>query len=370
MSEPIRIAQMMTEMNYGGVEMVVMNYYRHIDHSKVQFDFFALEGSLLPQRDEIERLGGRIYVVPSVKHIARYNKEICKLFKKNEYRIVHSHMNTLSVFSLRKAKKVGITNRIAHNHSTAGKGETKKNIIKYILRPFAKIYPTELCACSKLAGQWLYGKKSKFHVFNNAIDLDLYIYEPQKSFVIKTELGLANKLVIGHIGRFCYQKNHDFLIDIFEKIHEKRPDAVLVLIGEGETENNIRKKVKLHGLENCVRFMGKQSNTSKFYQAMDVFVLPSRYEGLPVVGVEAQATGLPCFFSDKVTTEAKILESTTFISLKSSAFEWANTILKQIDSFERKNTKEVMRRAGFDIKVEAGKLLNFYENLLEDKKGN
>lgn len=368
MSEPIRIAQMMTEMNYGGVEMVVMNYYRHIDHSKVQFDFFALEGSLLPQREEIERLGGRIYIVPSVKHIARYNKEIGKLFKENEYHIVHSHMNALSVFSLRKAKKVGITNRIAHNHSTAGKGETKKNIIKYILRPFAKIYPTELCACSKLAGQWLYGKKSEFHVFNNAIDLDLYTYNPQKSFEIKTKLGLANKLVIGHIGRFCYQKNHEFLIDIFEKIHEKRPDAVLVLIGEGETEDNIRKRVKLLGLEDFVRFMGKQSDTSKFYQAMDVFVLPSRYEGLPVVGVEAQAMGLPCFFSDKVTTEAKILESTTFISLKSSAFEWANTILKQINNFKRKNTQEPMRRAGFDIKVEASKLLNFYENLLEDKK--
>ena len=135
---------MMTDMNYGGVEMVVMNYYRHIDRTKVQFDFFALEGSAVPQREEIERLGGRVYIVPKYTHLSAYEKEIIRLFKQNQYKIVHSHMNTLSVFSLWGAKKAGIPNRIAHNHSTAGKGETKKNIIKYALRPFAKIYPTKL----------------------------------------------------------------------------------------------------------------------------------------------------------------------------------------------------------------------------------
>ena len=131
--QPIRIAQMMTDMNYGGVEMVVMNYYRNIDRTKVQFDFFALEGSSIPQREEIEKLGGRVFVVPKYTHLPQYEKSIQKLFKENNYKIVHSHMNTLSVFSLYGAKKVGVPNRILHNHSTAGKGETKKNIMKYML---------------------------------------------------------------------------------------------------------------------------------------------------------------------------------------------------------------------------------------------
>ena len=145
-AQPIRVAQMMTDMNYGGVEMVVMNYYRHMDRSRVQFDFFALEGSTLPQREEIERLGGRVYVVPKYTHLPQYEREIGRLFRQNGYQIVHSHMNTLSVLSLWGAKRAGVPNRIAHNHSTVGRGEGAKNVMKYLLRPFATVYPTRLCA--------------------------------------------------------------------------------------------------------------------------------------------------------------------------------------------------------------------------------
>jgi glycosyltransferase involved in cell wall biosynthesis len=364
MTEPIRIAQMMTDMNYGGVEMVVMNYYRHIDRTKVQFDFFALEGSAVPQREEIEQLGGRVYIVPKYTHLPEYEKEIVRLFKQNQYKIVHSHMNTLSVFSLWGAKKAGIPNRIAHNHSTAGKGETKKNIIKYALRPFAKIYPTKLCACSRYAGEWLYGKNAEFQVFNNAIDLSRYSYDPQKAAAVRKELGLEDKLVVGHIGRFCYQKNHDFLIDIFNEIHKQRQEAFLLLIGEGELEQDIRNKVKDLGLTDSVRFMGKQKDTSKFYQAMDCFVLPSRYEGLPVVGVEAQAAGVPCVMADVVTPETKILESTAFVSPEESAVKWAMAVLESTSRYQKKDTSVEMRKAGFDIVTEAEKLERFYYKLL------
>ena len=364
MTEPIRVAQMMTDMNYGGVEMVVMNYYRHIDRTKVQFDFFALEGSAVPQREEIEQLGGRVYIVPKYMHLPEYEKEIIRLFKQNQYKIVHSHMNTLSVFSLWGAKKAGIPNRIAHNHSTAGKGETKKNIIKYALRPFAKIYPTKLCACSQYAGEWLYGKKAEFQVFNNAIDLSRYSYDPQKAAAVRKELGLEDKFVVGHIGRFCYQKNHDFLIDIFNEIHKQRQEGVLLLIGEGELEQDIRNKVMALGLEDSVRFMGKQKDTSKFYQAMNCFVLPSRYEGLPVVGVEAQAAGVPCVMADMVTPETKILESTTFVSPEESAVNWAMAVLESASHYQKKDTSAEMRKAGFDIITEAEKLESFYYELL------
>ena len=365
MTEPIRVAQMMTDMNYGGVEMVVMNYYRHIDRTRVQFDFFALEGSAVPQREEIERLGGRVYIVPKYTHLSAYEKEIIRLFKQNQYKIVHSHMNTLSVFSLWGAKKAGIPNRIAHNHSTAGKGETKKNIIKYALRPFAKIYPTQLCACSQYAGEWLYGKNAEFQVFNNAIDLSRYSYDPQKAATVRKELGLEDKLVVGHIGRFCYQKNHNFLIDIFNEIHKQRQEAVLLLIGEGELEQDIRNKVKELGLTDSVRFMGKQKDTIKFYQAMDCFVLPSRYEGLGVVAIEAQACSVPVICSTAVPKDAKITSSVKFIGLDESSSNWADSVLDVIKTQVKRNKREEVRKAGYDIEVEAKKLTDFYEELLK-----
>lgn len=364
-SKPIRIAQMMTDMNFGGVEMVVMNYYRNIDRTKVQFDFFALEGSTIPQKEEIESLGGRVFVVPKYTHLKKYEKEIQRLFKENNYKIVHSHMNTLAVFSLYGAKKAGVPNRILHNHSTAGKGETKKNIMKYMLRPFAKIYPTKLCACSKYAGKWIYGKNTKFRVFNNAIDLEKYKFDPIRREELRKTLGIQDKKVIGHIGRFCYQKNHELLIDIFYEVSKRRRDVVLLLIGEGELEEKIKEKVKTLGLEEKVLFLGRKSDAYRYYQAMDLFLLPSRYEGLPVVGVEAQACGLPCVFSDCVTEEAKLLDSTVFVS--GGKDEYVRKVIEGLE-MERKDTSEEMRKAGYDIKIEAEKLLKFYERLLGNEK--
>lgn len=359
--EPIRVAQMMTDMNLGGVEMVVMNYYRNIDRTKVQFDFFALEGSSIPQKKEIESLGGRVFVVPRYTHLLQYEKAIQKLFKENNYLIVHSHMNTLSVFSLFGAKVARVPNRILHNHSTAGKGETKKNIMKYALRPFAKLYPTQLCACSNLAGNWIYGKNTKFEVFNNAIDLDKYRYDEEKRNKLRKELGVEEKKVIGHIGRFCYQKNHDLLIEIFNELLKRESNSVLLLIGEGELEQEVKDKVKGLGIDDKVIFLGKRTDAYRYYQAMDLFLLPSRYEGLPVVGVEAQACGLPCVFSNGVTAEAKLLSSTVFV--EGGAKEYIDEVVKGF-KVERRDTSKEMRKAGFDIKIEAGKLLEFYEELL------
>lgn len=358
--QPIRIAQMMTDMNYGGVEMVVMNYYRNIDRTKVQFDFFALEGSSIPQKEEIEKLGGRVFIVPKYTHLSQYEKAIQKLFKENNYKIVHSHMNTLSFFSLYGAKKAGVPNRISHNHSTAGKGETKKNIVKYLLRPLAKIYPTDLCACSKHAGNWIYGKKANYRIFNNAIDLEKYKYNPVERRELRRELGLNGKKVIGHVGRFCYQKNHDFLIDILYEVLKKDENVVLMLIGEGELEKEVRNKVKKIGLENNVIFLGRRAEAYKYYQAMDVFVLPSRYEGLGMVAIEAQAAGIPTICSTEVPKEAKILDSTHFAK---DLTDYVKYILESFD-IKQRDTSNELRKAGYDIKTEARKLLNFYEEML------
>lgn len=362
-AQPIRVAQMMTDMNYGGVEMVVMNYYRHIDRTKVQFDFFALEGSTLPQREEIERLGGQVYVVPKYTHLPQYETVIQTLFQQNGYKIVHSHMNTLSVFSLYGAKKAGVPNRIAHNHSTVGKGEGAKNAMKYLLRPFATVYPTQLCACSQTAGRWLYGKKP-FQVFNNAIELDRFAFDPTVREAVRKELGLGNRLVLGHIGRFCYAKNHEFLLDVMAEVCKLRADAVLLLVGEGEGEAAARQKVEVLGLQDNVRFLGRQSEPAKFYQAMDAFVLPSRYEGVPVVGVEAQAAGLPLICSDKVPGEIGVLPSTCFVPLNAPLTTWAETVIDAAENTPRRDTTAELRVGGFDIATEAKKLEEFYFSLL------
>lgn len=362
MQEPIRIAQMMTDMNYGGVEMVVMNYYRHIDRTKVQFDFFALEGSTIPQREEIEKLGGRVYIVPKYTHLISYEKAIQKLFRENKYQIVHCHMNTLGVFAMYGAKQAGVPIRILHNHSTAGKGETKKNIVKYLLRPFATLFPTHLCACSQYAGEWIYGRDRKFKVINNAIDIRKFSYNAEQRETLRKELGISDKFVIGHIGRFCYAKNHNLLIDIFAELVKKKEQAVLLLIGEGELEEEIKRKVERLGIDDKVIFLGRRNDAYRYYQAMDLFLLPSRYEGLPVVGVEAQAAGLPCIFSDNVPNAAKILDSTLFICSESNVSAWVDKVVDTA-KFIRRDCSDDLMEAGFDIEIEAKKLVEYYLHL-------
>ena len=244
----LRIAQIMGKMVNGGVEAVIMNYYRNIDRSKVQFDFIVDSDSTFIPREEIESLGGRIYIVPPYQNIRKYIPALVKLFKQNKYQIVHSNINTLSVFPLFAAKKAGVPVRIAHNLSTAAKGETKKNILKYILRPFSKVFATHYVACSEYAGEWLFGKKAmksgKVTIFNNAIDLNKFKFDEKVRNEVRKELGIEDKFVIGHVGRLCFQKNQEFLIDVFEEVHRRNPNSVLLLIGDGEDREKIKRKIK------------------------------------------------------------------------------------------------------------------------------
>ena len=211
----------------GGVESVVMNYYRNIDKSKVQFHFICDEDSTDIPYDEIEKLGGKVIVVPPYQKLFKYQKELYKIFKENKYKIVHSHINALSVFPLRVAKKAGVPIRIAHSHTTSNKKEWKRNLAKNILRPFSKVYSNQYLSCSKLAGKWLFGKKAfldkKIKIINNAIDLEKFKFNKEKRNEIRKEIGLdEDTFLVGHIGRFVTVKNHEFLLDIFNEIHKKK----------------------------------------------------------------------------------------------------------------------------------------------------
>ena len=364
-NEPIRVAQVIGKWLGGGVESVVMNYYRHIDRSKIQFDFICDNDSTNIPYDEIEKLGGRVILVPPYQKVFKYQKELKRIFKENKYKIVHSHINTLSVFPLYAAKCAKVPVRIAHSHSTTNKKEWKKNLLKQVLRPFSKVYATNYMCCSELAGRWLFGNKEydkgNVYLLNNAIDLDKFKYDEKIRKQKRKELNINDStLVIGHIGRFVAQKNHTFLIDIFNEVHKQNNDSLLMLVGQGPLMNEIQEKVNNLGLKDSVIFLGQRNDVNELYQAMDIFVLPSLYEGLPVVGVEAQASGLLCFLSSDMTKETKVLDSTKFMSLSNSAEEWANEILKSFKSYKKHDTNKEVSKYGFDISEETSKLEKYY----------
>ena len=368
--EPIRIAQIMGKWVGGGVEAVVMNYYRNIDRNKVQFDFICDDDSTCIPKEEIENLGGKVILIPPYQKVFKYHKELKKVLKEGKYKIIHSHINALSVFPLWAAKSAKVPVRIAHSHSTSNKKEWKKTLLKNVLRPFSKLFATDYFCCSELAGRWLFGNKTynqgKVYLLNNAIDVDKFKYNEKVRKAKRKKLNIEDKdLVIGHIGRFVKQKNHEFLIDIFNEIHKKNKNTILLLAGEGPLKEAIQNKVKELNLDKNVKFLGQRNDVNELYQAMDAFVLPSLYEGLPVVGVEAQASGLPCFFSTDMTKETKILDSTRFISLTHTPKYWADKILNEARKFKRKDTTEQITKNRFDIKVEATSLEKQYQQLLE-----
>ena len=285
LDEKIIVAHIMGKWNGGGVESVVMNYYKNIDRNRIQFHFLCDEDSTDIPYEEIEKLGGKVIVIPPYQKLFKYQKELYRIFKENNYKIIHSHINALSVFPLRIAKKAGVPIRIAHSHSTSNKKEWKKNILKMILRPFSKLYANNYFACTEYAGKWLFGKKvverKELNVINNAIDLKKFEFNENTREDLRKELGIKEDvLVIGHVGRFMKQKNHEFLIDVFEKAIKQDDNIYLILVGQGPLEDKIKEMAKEKGIEYKILFLGQRNDVNKLYQAMDIFVLPSLYEGL------------------------------------------------------------------------------------------
>lgn len=370
--EPIRIAQIIGKWLGGGVEAVVMNYYRNIDRSKVQFDFICDEDSTNIPYEEIESLGGKVKLIPPYQKLNKYIKELTRILNEGNYKVVHSHINALSVFSLYCAKKAGIPVRIAHSHSTTNKVEWKKNLLKQILKPFSKLYATDYFACTEHAGRWLFGNKEydkgNVYVLNNAIDLDKFKYDEKIRKEKRKELGIKdNQLVIGHIGRFVAQKNHNFLIDIFNEIHKKNNNNILILAGQGPLMDEIKSKVNNLGLTSNVKFLGQRNDANELYQAFDIFLLPSIYEGLGLVLIEAQCAGNLCFASTEVPKIAKTTDNLEFIPLSASPEDWATEILTKIENHQRKVHTNEIKKSGYDIKEEAKKLEKKYKFYLDRK---
>ncbi|GAB1793265.1 glycosyltransferase family 1 protein [Priestia megaterium] len=366
MSEPVRVLQVFARMDRGGAETMIMNIYRKVDRKKVQFDFIVHTKDKCAYDDEIKRLGGKIYYIPrfSAKSVLAYQRAWNNFFKKHTgYKLIHGHVRSTASIYLYIAKRAGLTT-IAHSHSTSsGSGFSSyiKNIMQYPIRYISNI----TFACSKQAGCWLFGdkatKKSNFRVINNAIDSEQYVFNQAVRDKVRSEFSLTNKFVIGHVGRFNYAKNHEFIVDIFKEIHNRNSDAVLMLIGDGELRPLIQKKVNDLGISNSVIFTGVRSDIPDLLQAMDLFLFPSLYEGLPVTLVEAQASGLKCIVSNTITDEVICTDNLVeFMSLKSNATNWAERALKYSIKDKRKDYQHEIIKAGYDINETSALLEEFY----------
>ncbi len=359
MGEPIRVLHVVTYMGRGGLETMIMNYYRNIDRSKVQFDFLTHRYERWDYDDEIESLGGKICNLPKLNPLSpRYLKALDNFFKEHkEYKIVHCHQDCLSGIVLKYAKKNGVPFTIAHSHSSS-QNKNLKYIIKLIAKKSIPEYADYLFACGKEAGEWMFDT-SEFTILNNAIDTKRYIYNEKKSMEMKKRLGITNKFVIGHVGRFRQEKNHSFIIDIFRKVCEKEPNSVLLLVGDGPLEEYIKKKVEDLGLLDKVKFLGARNDVNDLMQSMDVFILPSLYEGIPLTMIESQASGLDCIISDKVPKECIVTKNVKSISLEKSSKYWASEIIKSKYK-ARESLYNEIQNAKFDIKSNAIWLQEFY----------
>ncbi|MBD5523043.1 MAG: glycosyltransferase family 1 protein [Lachnospiraceae bacterium] len=387
MSEAIRVLHVLGGVGLGGAESRIMDLYRQMDRNEIQFDFLvhseamnwsissAMNRSIseaVNQRkpefydEEILSLGGHIYVLPKFKvyNYLSYRKAVRDFFRQHhEFRVVQGHMTSTAGIYLPIAKKYGIPVTVAHARNAGVVKGLKGIATRFFRRGLAQ--KADCCfACSKLAGEDVFGKaamdEGRVKIIYNAIDAVEFTYDPKVRAQVRERLGLKEELVIGHVGRFNYQKNHPYLIDIFAKLCEIRQNAVLLMLGEGPDQENIREKCRMLGIEDKVRFLGNQRRPQDYYQAMDIFLLPSFFEGLPGVLVEAQAAGLKCFVSDTITSEAAATDLVTYLSTEQPAEAWAEQIAKAAE-YERQNTFQRMKEAGFDVKTQAADYRLFYK---------
>ena len=361
----IRILHVLPRLARGGSQTMVMNLYRAIDRSIIQFDFVVFMDSDNSFYDEIISLGGKVYKLNKLTFINffKFLKEWISFFKHHsEYRIIHSHVRSCAVIYLLIAKMYGLKT-IIHSHNISN-GSGILSIIKHLLQFPLRYVSDYYFACSEEAGKWLFGNsivyKSNYKVIPNAIDVEKFKfnYLIRKEYREKISV-LDNTKVFMHVGRFHEQKNHKFLIELFASIHEQDPNSILVLLGDGELRSQIEKQIKELDLRNSVKLLGIQSNVNCWLQAADCFLFPSLYEGLGIVAIEAQAAGIPCICSEFVPKMASVSKSCKFLPLQKEI--WLKEILDT--DYTRINNIELIKKAGFDIKTSSVFISNFYKEL-------
>ena len=364
----IRVIHFVDRIGRGGTQAVLFDWLKHIDREKIQFDFLVFMDGQQEYIEKFKELGCNIYQLPAlkIKKLPRFMAELNRFFREHTYDVAHGHTKSKNVFFLYAAMKHGVPVRIAHSHNTkfqrmAALGEVMKPLLKWV--------STDLVACSDIAGIWLFGKKAydqgKITVVKNGVDTGKFQYDGNVRRQYRKDLGLENAVVYGHVGKYMEQKNHPFLLEIFAQIRRLQPEAKLLLVGGGYEDviQAVNAKIRELALEDSVIQLGLRPDVPSLVQAMDVFLLPSFYEGMPVVGVEAQAAGLPLLLSDTITKEVGLLPSTKYMSLSQAAAQWAQEAVGLYENF-RDNREEASRSVydqGYDSKLVARDLTRLYE---------
>lgn len=348
-----------TDVGFNGITSVVMNYYRNINRDKIQFDFAIAEKIHNTIENEINNLGGRVFKLPSrKKNTLKYVKALKRIVKEKEYEIVHVHGNSgTMLMETLLAKMVRIKKIIVHCHSTKCNYPT----LNKILTPMMKMIATNFIACSNDAGKWLY--KENYLVLNNAIDLNKFKFNKFTREEYRRKLGIKDEFVIGHIGHFTNVKNHEFLIEVFKEVCKMHSKTKLLLVSDGPLLETIKNKVYELDLQDSVIFLGRRNDVDKLYQVMDCFVFPSKWEGLGMVLIEAQASGLPCFASKAVPKEAKVTGLVKYLSLEETSRTWAIKILEtniNLRHMIKDNVIEEISDSGYDIKNNVDVLKKIY----------
>lgn len=354
MAEPMRILHILGGLSLGGAESRIMGLYRHMDRERFQFDFLIHQEAPGFYEEEIKALGGRVYRVPRFRlyNLPAYRRALTAFFaERHGYLAAHGHMTSTAAIYLPIAKKSGIPVTIAHARS-AGVDRGAKGIATRLLRLPLPWRCDHMFACSREAGIAVFGRKNtaagKVRIVPNAVETKAFAYREEIRVQMRKKLSLTEKFVVGHVGRFHYAKNHEYLLGVFAALAKRRENAILLLLGEGPGMEEQRRRAAALGIADKVRFLGNQREVSDYYQAMDFFVFPSRFEGLPGTVVEAQCAGLPCLISETIAGEVKLTELVKFMSIEEAPETWADYIGKNALCERRDHAGEVAA-AGYDV---------------------
>lgn len=361
MKEVKRVLQVMTIMNRGGEETMIMNHYRVIDRSRVQFDFLVHREERGAYDDEIEALGGRIIRTMPIRPWSYYSyfRWLDSFFKDHaiDYVAVHSHIQENSGFVFKYAQKYGLKNCIANSH-IAFIGWDAKVLFRKFARIYLEKYTTQRIACGEDAGKYLFGTK-EYEVFRNAIDVTAYRYNADTRSKIRKELGIDSKFVLGSVARLTWQKNHTFMLDVMSELVKVNKNAVLLLVGNGDLENEVREKIDKLNLQDHVIMLGVKDNVNELLQSFDVFFMPSLFEGLPVSVIEAQAAGLPCLLSSTIDKTVDVTGNVLFEDLKAPVSSWIKRS-ECLSGFNREDTSSLIEKAGYSVEKNISRLYEIY----------
>ncbi|MBQ7714942.1 MAG: glycosyltransferase [Clostridia bacterium] len=362
----MKVAHIAGKLKAGGVESVIFNYIAFTDRSDMSIDILYDSDSTVAPPTEAGWDNVRFIEIPPYQKLPSYTSALKRIFRENGYDIVHSHLNSLSAFPLRAAKSAGITIRIAHNHTTSSPEDGARDKIKRALRGLTVKYATHFAACSDNAARWMFGDErvnsAQVKIFPNAVDTEKFAYDERAREEIRAAEGMGSSFVLFHVGRFVKTKNHPFILDTFKELLKIRPDSHLILIGDGVEAAKALSDER--GITSRVTVKGIVSDPEKYYSAADAFILPSFYEGLPVVALEAQASGLPCFFSDNVTRECAVTSGAKFIPLSSGCSEFARQIA-ECEARDRAADGNAVRASRFNIARSASAMKEYYREILD-----